>query len=188
MGRLMIIAVGNIEQNELPLVVPHLRIVGRTPVPRLFARSGQGHIAETERPFGFVCHVMGEREKGERREQDRPMNHPNHAFSLITTALLSCADIRPRCLPRYRKTPKPAIRIFLKPDKMSPLADRNLIAATSKAALAAGADGILVEVHPSPDEALCDGDQSLSIEEFRTMMDELRPIVTAVGKRMARPK
>ena len=71
---------------------------------------------------------------------------------------------------------------------MSPLADRNLIAATSKAALAAGADGILVEVHPSPDEALCDGDQSLSIEEFRTMMDELRPIVTAVGKRMARPK
>jgi 3-deoxy-7-phosphoheptulonate synthase len=65
---------------------------------------------------------------------------------------------------------------------------RNLIAATSKAALAAGADGVMVEVHPSPDEALCDGDQSLSIEEFRIMMDELRPIATAVGKRMARPK
>ena len=63
-----------------------------------------------------------------------------------------------------------------------------MIASMSKAALAAGADGILVEVHPSPETALCDGDQSLSIEEFRSMMDELRPIAAAVGRTMAAAK
>ncbi len=62
---------------------------------------------------------------------------------------------------------------------------RDLIAATSRAAVAAGADGIIVEVHPSPETALCDGDQSLHFDEFEKMMDELRPIAEAVGRRMA---
>ena len=62
---------------------------------------------------------------------------------------------------------------------------RNLIAAVSRAAVAAGADGIIVEVHPSPETALCDGDQSLHFDEFEAMMDELRPIAAAVGRRIA---
>lgn len=53
------------------------------------------------------------------------------------------------------------------------------------AALAAGADGLLVEVHPSPSSALSDGDQSLSLEGFTLMMDALRPVAEAVGRRMA---
>jgi 3-deoxy-7-phosphoheptulonate synthase len=62
---------------------------------------------------------------------------------------------------------------------------RDLVPALAKAALAAGADGIIVEVHPKPEEALSDGPQSLRFEEFQRLMDEMRPIATAVGRTMA---
>jgi len=62
---------------------------------------------------------------------------------------------------------------------------RDMIAPVAKAALVAGADGIIVEIHPDPDRALCDGDQSLHFEQFDALMDELRPIAEAVGRRMA---
>jgi 3-deoxy-7-phosphoheptulonate synthase len=52
----------------------------------------------------------------------------------------------------------------------------------ARAAIAAGADGLLVEVHPNPEEALVDGLQSLSIPAFERMMAELRPIAEAVGR------
>jgi len=52
----------------------------------------------------------------------------------------------------------------------------------AKAAIAAGADGILVEVHPNPEEALVDGLQSLAIPAFERLMAELRPIAEAVGR------
>lgn len=54
----------------------------------------------------------------------------------------------------------------------------------AKAAVAAGADGIMVEVHPRPEEALSDGGQSLKPKKFETMMQELRPFADAAGKRM----
>jgi 3-deoxy-7-phosphoheptulonate synthase len=59
---------------------------------------------------------------------------------------------------------------------------REYVPAVARAAVAAGADGIIVEVHPSPDTALSDGVQSLSFEAFQTMMDSLRPISVAVGR------
>jgi 3-deoxy-7-phosphoheptulonate synthase len=52
----------------------------------------------------------------------------------------------------------------------------------AKAAIAAGADGLLIEVHPNPEEALVDGLQSLNIPNFEKMMAELRPIAKAVGR------
>jgi 3-deoxy-7-phosphoheptulonate synthase len=52
----------------------------------------------------------------------------------------------------------------------------------SRAAVAVGADGLLVEVHPDPDNALSDGPQSLTPERFDAMMQELRPVATAVGR------
>jgi len=58
----------------------------------------------------------------------------------------------------------------------------DLVASLSKAALAAGADGLLIEVHPNPQEALVDGLQSLSIPEFEKLMNELRPIAESVGR------
>jgi len=52
---------------------------------------------------------------------------------------------------------------------------RSLVPVLARAATVVGADGIIVEVHPSPDEALSDGDQSLDFDQFRTMMDDLGP-------------
>lgn len=57
-----------------------------------------------------------------------------------------------------------------------------LVSSMSKASVAAGADGLLVEVHPAPQEALSDGPQSLSPEHFREMMDELREVAQSVGR------
>jgi len=57
-----------------------------------------------------------------------------------------------------------------------------LVSALSKAAIAAGADGLLVEMHPNPCEAWCDADQALSPNELKTLMDELRPLAQAVGR------
>ncbi len=64
---------------------------------------------------------------------------------------------------------------------------RDLVAPVARAAIAAGADGLLVEVHPHPDRALSDGAQSLYPEQFERMMRELRPIADAIGRRVAEP-
>ncbi len=61
---------------------------------------------------------------------------------------------------------------------------RALVPPLARAALAAGADGILVEVHPAPETALSDGPQSLSFDEFAQMMAGLRPVAAAVGREM----
>ena len=58
----------------------------------------------------------------------------------------------------------------------------DLVAPMAKAAVAAGADGLIIEVHPNPEEALCDGEQSLKPKSFKQLMDELRPIARAVGR------
>lgn len=63
---------------------------------------------------------------------------------------------------------------------------RNMITPMARAALAAGADGLLIEVHPNPQEALSDGPQSLTPREFARMMEEIRSIITAVGRKMGR--
>lgn len=57
----------------------------------------------------------------------------------------------------------------------------------SLAAIAAGADGLIVEVHPNPALALSDGPQSLTIERFGELMKKLEPIATAVGRKLYNP-
>jgi 3-deoxy-7-phosphoheptulonate synthase len=52
------------------------------------------------------------------------------------------------------------------------------------AAIAAGADGVLVEVHPTPDTALCDGSQSLTIEHFADCVEGIRRVAEALGRRV----
>lgn len=59
---------------------------------------------------------------------------------------------------------------------------RSLVPTMAKASIAAGADGLLMEVHFRPEEALCDGSQSLFPEEFGIMMEDLRKIAHAVGR------
>ena len=63
---------------------------------------------------------------------------------------------------------------------------RHLVAPLAKAAVAVGADGVLIEVHPHPEKALCDGPQSLTPEMFETLLHELRPIAKAVGAEMSK--
>ncbi len=58
----------------------------------------------------------------------------------------------------------------------------DLVAPMAKAAVAAGADGLMIEVHANPEEALSDGEQSLRPEMFATLMQELKPIAAAVGR------
>ena len=60
-------------------------------------------------------------------------------------------------------------------DKVMPLA---------RAIVAAGADGVLIEVHHDPEKAVCDGPQSLYPDQFARLMDELRIIVPAVGRKL----
>ena len=57
-----------------------------------------------------------------------------------------------------------------------------LVAPMSKAAIAVGADGLLIEVHTNPEEALSDGEQSLRPQDFKKLMNELKPIAAAVGR------
>jgi 3-deoxy-7-phosphoheptulonate synthase len=59
---------------------------------------------------------------------------------------------------------------------------RDKVAPMARAAVAAGADGLLVEVHPDPDHALSDGAQSLKPEQFEELMGQLRIIAPAVGR------
>jgi 3-deoxy-7-phosphoheptulonate synthase len=59
---------------------------------------------------------------------------------------------------------------------------RDKVAPMARAAIAAGADGLLIEVHPDPDHALSDGAQSLRPEQFEELMVQLRMIAPAVGR------
>jgi 3-deoxy-7-phosphoheptulonate synthase len=63
---------------------------------------------------------------------------------------------------------------------------RDSVLPMSRAAIASGADGILVEVHNQPDKALSDGPQSLYPDQFARMMDELEQIAPVVGRSLPR--
>ena len=60
-----------------------------------------------------------------------------------------------------------------------------MVTPLARAGVAVGADGLMVEVHVRPDEALSDGAQSLEPETFTQLMAELRIIAPAIGRRMA---
>ncbi len=59
------------------------------------------------------------------------------------------------------------------------------VGAAAKAAVAAGADGLMIEVHQQPDQAWSDGRQSLKPAKFKRLIDELRPIAAAVGREIS---
>jgi 3-deoxy-7-phosphoheptulonate synthase len=59
-----------------------------------------------------------------------------------------------------------------------------LVEPVARAAVAAGADGLLIEVHPHPEEALSDGAQSLKPDRFAALMENLAAVAEAVGREM----
>jgi 3-deoxy-7-phosphoheptulonate synthase len=64
---------------------------------------------------------------------------------------------------------------------------RNMVPAMARAAVAAGADGLLIEVHPNPEQALSDGAQSMYPEAFERMMQEVAAIAQVIGRAIATP-
>jgi 3-deoxy-7-phosphoheptulonate synthase len=58
----------------------------------------------------------------------------------------------------------------------------SLVISMTKAGLAAGSDGIMIDVHPNPNAALCDGKQALTPAQFIELVDECRPIAKAVDR------
>jgi 3-deoxy-7-phosphoheptulonate synthase len=65
---------------------------------------------------------------------------------------------------------------------------RRFVAPMARAAVAADADGIMIEIHPNPDKALSDGPQSLTFEEFGLLMNRCRIIATTIGRRLGKAK
>ncbi|MBN2322036.1 MAG: 3-deoxy-7-phosphoheptulonate synthase [Acidobacteria bacterium] len=63
---------------------------------------------------------------------------------------------------------------------------RRFVASMARAAVAAGADGIMIEIHPRPEEALSDGPQSLNFEEFGLLMNRCRIIATTIGRQLGK--
>jgi 3-deoxy-7-phosphoheptulonate synthase len=59
---------------------------------------------------------------------------------------------------------------------------RDLVLPMSKAAIACDADGLIIEVHPNPTEALSDGEQSLFPDQFENLLKELKPYIALAGK------
>ena len=64
---------------------------------------------------------------------------------------------------------------------------RPFVAPLALAGIAAGADGLMIEVHPNPDQALSDGNQSLNFDEFADLMPRMQTVATAVGRTVASP-
>src|SRR5438034_9546606 len=67
-------------------------------------------------------------------------------------------------------------------DPSHPAGRRDLVLPLARAAVAAGADGIIVEVHPRPEEALSDGPQQIPVAEFAEFADEIRALASLVGR------
>jgi 3-deoxy-7-phosphoheptulonate synthase len=63
---------------------------------------------------------------------------------------------------------------------------RHLVTPLALAGIAAGADGLIVEVHPEPEQATSDGEQSLNLPEFEAMMAAVRPVAEAVGRTLSK--
>ncbi|RLB15792.1 MAG: 3-deoxy-7-phosphoheptulonate synthase [Deltaproteobacteria bacterium] len=69
-------------------------------------------------------------------------------------------------------------------DPSHSVGDREAVLPIARAAVAAGADGIMVEVHPHPDQALSDGEQSLNLDAFTRLMTDIGAVAGAVGRRL----
>src|SRR5271165_3075140 len=65
---------------------------------------------------------------------------------------------------------------------------RSLVPVLARASAVVGADGLLVEVHPTPDKAMSDGQQSLNFRDFRDMMDDLQPYLALRDRQQLRPR
>ena len=78
---------------------------------------------------------------------------------------------------------KSHLPVFVDPSHAAGL--RRLVTPLSRAAIAAGADGLMIETHDNPAEALCDGAQSLDLNQFASLMEDITRRAAFEGKRMS---
>ena len=158
--------VGSRNMQNFPL----LREVGRRRLPVLLKRGAAATLDELLAAADYVLAEGNERvvlcERGVR------------GFDASTRYVLDLAAV-----PALRE--RTSLPIVVDPSHGTGRAA--LVAPMAKAALAAGADGLLIEVHPEPAAALCDGMQALRPSEFAPLMADLRRLAAVVGRRMLRP-
>ena len=160
-----ILQVGSRNMQNFPL----LREVGRQRRPVLLKRGAAATLDELLHAADYILQEGNEHvilcERGVR------------GFDPSTRYLLDLAAVPVL----KQRSPLPVIV-----DPSHGTGDASLVAPMAKAAVMAGADGLLIEVHAAPELALCDGKQALRPADFAQLMAELRRLVPLSGKRLAR--
>ena len=139
--------------------------VGRVPKPVLLKRS----------PAATVEELLDGRRV--RREGGERPGDPLRARDQDVRALDA---LHPRPLGRARAQARDAPSRIVDPSHAAGRSD--LVLPLARAAVAAGADGVMIEVHPQPEDALCDGPQQIRVGEFARFADEVRTVVALMGK------
>jgi 3-deoxy-7-phosphoheptulonate synthase len=149
---------------------PLLEAVGATGLPVLLKRGPAATMEEFLLAAEYVLNAGNPHvilcERGIRTFED----HTRFTLSLTSVPYL------------HQKTHLP---IMVDPSHGT--GEASLVAAMARAAIAAGADGLIVEVHPQPAQALSDGFQALMPAEFGQMMEECRMVARAMGRVMGQP-
>jgi 3-deoxy-7-phosphoheptulonate synthase len=142
-----------------------LREVGRRRLPVLLKR---GAAATLDELLGAAEYLLAEG-----NDQVVLCERGVRGFDPATRYLLDLAAVPAL----QQRTPLPVIV-----DPSHATGRRALVPAMARAALAAGADGLLVEVHPQPERALSDGPQALTPDDFRALMADLRQLAPALQR------
>jgi len=148
-----------------------LREVGRQPKPVLLKRGAAATIDEFLKAADYVA--------GEGNEQVVLCERGIRSFDPAVRNTLDLAAIPVL----QQQSPFPVVV-----DPSHGTGRRDLVTPMALAALAAGADGVMVEVHPQPDAALCDGPQALLPAEFVELMRQLRRWVRCGSRRLLTPE
>jgi 3-deoxy-7-phosphoheptulonate synthase len=146
---------------------PLLTTVGKTRMPVFLKRSMMGTVQETLMAAEYV--LSG---------GNRQVIICERGIRTFETATRNTLDINAvALLKQWTHLP-----VFADPSHGT--GRWELIAPTAKACIAAGADGLMIEVHPHPEQAMSDGAQSLKPEKFAQLVRELRVLAPAVGRTM----
>ena len=161
-----VLQVGSRNMQNFPL----LREVGRQPKPVLLKRGAAATIDELLHAADYIL--------AEGNEAIILCERGIRSFDPSTRYLLDLAAVPVL----QQRTPLPVI---VDPSHGTGHAD--YVAPMARAAMAAGADGLLIEVHANPGEALCDGQQALTPHRFAKLMSQLEQIAPLCGQRLAAP-
>ena len=145
-----------------------LKAVGKTQLPVLLKRGLSATIDEWLNAAEYVM-----------SEGNESVILCERGIRTFETATRNTLDLS--CIPVLRE--RTHLPIVIDPSHAT--GHRDYVAPLAKAAVAAGADGLMIEVHPNPAIALSDGPQSLNPADFAQLMDELKPYVELAGRRFS---